>query len=187
MAQISWYEHYHLLKGLRLRLLLPNTLGLNPLSRWDCQGLKSAPKPHMIYLYHSKSPFCSSLVLVSLHCVSWDLFLVPSLATCYSLWLSVADVQLLSLCPVSYILEDVCSVVTSLISWKPWCSRHWGCCLMVHGRAFPLGNKFCAAEDSGVCPLVSSGSLTCYSSALPPSQVTADLCRGPKSHSAPKS
>lgn len=188
VAQISWYQHYHLLKGLRLRLLLANTLRLNPLSRWDYQGLKSAPKLHIFCLCHNKSPFCSSLVLVALHCVSCNLFLVPSLAMCCSFWMSVADVQLLSLCPVSCILETLCSLVPSLVSWKPWSRGHWGCCLMVLGRAFLLGRKSCNAEGSGLRLTTDIRWIpdTHYGSASPPGWVTAGICRGPKSCSALK-
>lgn len=50
--------------------IVTSTLGFNPVSRWSCQGLKSAPKLHTFCLCHNKSPFCSSPVLLSLHCVS---------------------------------------------------------------------------------------------------------------------
>lgn len=107
---------------------------------------------HTFCHYHNKSPFCSSPVLVSLHCVSCNLFLMLLLMCC-SFWMSVADVQLLRFYLHSSILEALCSLVP-LISWKPWIRGHWGCwgcCSMVLAHAFPLGRKSCVAEGSGMC------------------------------------
>lgn len=99
----------------RLKLLHANKRGLNPLSRWDCQGLKYGPMLYTLCFYHNKSPFCSSLVLISLHCVSCSLFLLHSLAMCCSFWMPTAGIQLLNLYPLSHILKLCRSLMLTVV------------------------------------------------------------------------